>query len=102
MNTTFHIFLMIFWIFGTLSNIISILMCLRKELRKTPTFVFMAFMAFLNICSLITLVISPISLKFINLELIDIHIIIGKINVFITLWSQSSSYLQVSNIKTLF
>lgn len=30
-------------VFGTLSNFLTFLVCLRKNLKKTPTFVFLAF-----------------------------------------------------------
>ena len=45
-------------VFGTLGNILSVVVCLRKELRKVPTFVFYAF----------TLVHDTISLYFWNLD----------------------------------
>jgi predicted membrane channel-forming protein YqfA (hemolysin III family) len=95
LNIQVQIFLIFFWSFGTIGNIFSISMCLRKELRKTPTFAFMAFICLLNICSLTTLIACPDSLKFFQVEKFQIHLILCKLSIFITFWSQSSSYLQV-------
>jgi hypothetical protein len=40
----FAVLALIFIIFGTLTNILTCGICLRKNLRCTPTFIFMAFM----------------------------------------------------------
>ena len=98
-NTHIQIFLILFWSFGTIGNIFSISMCLRKELRKTPTFVFMAFICILNIFSLLTLIACPASLKFFQLQQVQIHLIVCKISIFVTYWCQSASFLQVKNFN---
>ena len=48
----FAAFPLLFLVFGVLSNLISIFICLQKPLNKTPTFIFMAFMAFADILAL--------------------------------------------------
>ena len=48
--------------FGTLSNLMSLFICMRKSIRNTPTFVFLAFMAVMNILPLATMVLFSFEL----------------------------------------
>ena len=80
--------------FGIISNVFSIATCLRKELRKSPTFIFMFFISLIYILPLGTIVICPF---FIHFEHIKINIELCKKTVFISLWAcQSSAYLKVN------
>ena len=42
-------------IFGTIDNVITFCVCIRKRLRKTPTFLFTAAMVLMDILPLLTL-----------------------------------------------
>jgi hypothetical protein len=40
----FACFACLFLVFGTITNLLSCIICLKKPLNETPTFIFMAFM----------------------------------------------------------
>jgi hypothetical protein len=57
----FEILSFIITILGTLTNVLAFIICLRKNLRKTPTFIFMAFMAISDTIALYSLNIENLS-----------------------------------------
>ena len=65
MNRIISIFSLVFCSIGIISNLISIFICLRRELRQVPTFVFFAFLSFINILKLISIGVFTILLEFI-------------------------------------
>ena len=80
---------------GIISNVISIATCLRKELRKSPTFVFMLFLSAIYILPLRTIVVCPLFLFYFEHEL-KINFEFCKKIVFVSFWAcQSSAYLMV-------
>jgi len=85
---------------GVLGNIISLLICLKEELRKIPTFVFTIFQKILNIIKLVTIslciFVTQFQSKFKNAQ--DINNIYYNIAIFLFFWEyQSSAYLTVNN-----
>jgi hypothetical protein len=76
---------------GVLSNILTIFICLRKELRKTPTFVFMAFIGCINNLELLTIIV----VSFLKDSLLKTSFL--KLFVFLILWKhQSVIYIEVN------
>ena len=94
--TAIAIFSIIFSAIGVASNIISIIICSQKELRKVPTFIFKIFVNVMNLIPLITIVLCPFITYYFEFELNKLYFEIGKIVIFLALWStHSSAYLQV-------
>ena len=82
---------------GIIGNIVSILICLRKELRKTPTFIFMAFVGAINIFKLFTAIVCILILQFQIEEIKDLNIVFINTCLFLLFWKHHSSvYLMVS------
>ena len=91
------IFSIIFCSFGILSNLYSIFICLRKELRKVPTFVFFTFLSSINILKLISIGLSAFLLEFVaqNKKELDERIInLGLFVIFLEY--QSTPYFKVN------
>jgi hypothetical protein len=85
-------------VIGIIGNIISLLICLKEELRKIPTFVFIIFQKILNIIKLVTISLSifvtQFQSNFKNFQ--DINNIYYNIAIFLFFWEyQSSAYLSV-------
>jgi hypothetical protein len=94
-NTVIAILSVILSIFGIFFNIISMIICLKRELRKSPTFIFKIFINLMNIMPLITIVLCLFIKHFIEFELNSFNFELGKVILFLTLWSsQSSAYIQ--------
>jgi hypothetical protein len=75
---------------GVLSNFLTIFICLRKELRKTPTFVFMAFIGCINNLELLTIIV----VSFLKDSLLITSFL--KLSVFLILWKhQTGIYVEV-------
>ena len=84
-------------IFGKVGNIVSITICMRKSLRKTPTFIYMVFTSLVDIIPLAVIVLYSLNFLFLDLQLRFANFEFCKILIFLTLWScQSSAYLLVS------
>jgi hypothetical protein len=95
-NTVIAMLSVILSIFGMFFNIISIIICLKRELRKSPTFIFKIFINIMNIMPLITIVLCSFIKHFIEFQLNSVNFELGKLILFLTLWSaQSSAYIQV-------
>jgi hypothetical protein len=81
---------------GIIGNIISILICLRKELRKTPTFMFMAFISGVNIFKLFTTIICILMIQFQIQEIKELNIVFLNTCLFLIFWKHHSSvYLMI-------
>ena len=81
---------------GTIGNIVSLLISIRKELRKTPTFVFMAFLSAINILRVLTIGCFLFILHFMIDSVQDLNNYFYNIIVFLICFEyQSSSYLKV-------
>ena len=96
MNQAITIFTIVLCSLGILGNIVSIIVCLHKNLRKIPTFVFMAFQSTMNILKLITIPLYLISLQFFFVEIESFNCIFYNIGVFLIFWEyQSLAFLKV-------
>ena len=81
---------------GIIGNNLTAGLCMRKKLRKSPTFIFLSFIAIINIIPLITIVLCPYFLYFYKKVLSEINIDLCKTVMFLTFWScHSSTYLLV-------
>jgi hypothetical protein len=85
-------------VIGVIGNIISLLICLKEELRKIPTFVFIIFQKILNIIKLViislSIFVTQFQSNFKNFQ--DINNIYYNIAIFLFFWEyQSSAYLSV-------
>jgi hypothetical protein len=80
---------------GIIGNFVSVLITMRKELRKTPTFIFMAFLSVINILKVITMGFSLFIFHFLVDDLNDFNYFFSVIIFFICFTYQSSSYLKV-------
>ena len=86
----------IFCIFGILNNILSIVVCLRKKLRKIPTFIFKAFMSKMNIILLTTMIFYTFISNFFEITLNTINFKYSKMLFILMLCSyQTSLYMKV-------
>ena len=92
-NLTISIISVAFYSIGIIANILSFFICLRKELRKTPTFIFMAFIASTNTIKLLSLIVTTIKIEFNS----NMNIMLLNSCLFIMFWKyQSSAYLNVN------
>ncbi len=83
----------VFFIIGIISNTLSIIICLRKQLRKIPTFIFKIFNSFMNIITLTTIFL----ILFIETFDFEIKTKILEFLIFLIFSAtQSSAYLQVN------
>ena len=99
LNYIIAVFSIILCILGTIGNIITLLMCLRKNLRKRPLFIFMMFTAIMNIFPLVSIAFYSVVIEILKIEN---QTIFYKINAFISSWgSQSTNYLLVSILYRL-
>jgi hypothetical protein len=90
------IFTIILCVFGIMGNIISIKICSKKELRKTPTFIFMSFISAINILKLLTIMIFILILQFFVTNIYKLNSLFLNICFFLIFWKyQSSVYLMV-------
>jgi len=81
---------------GIASNLVSIFICLRKDLRKLPTFVFLTFLSSVNILKLLSIPLSVFTLQYLvsNIQKIDKRIL--NICIFMIFWEyQSTAYLKI-------
>ena len=92
----------IFCIIGIISNLISIAVCLKKELIKLPTFVFLAFLSLMNILKLVSVGLSVYLLEFFIESIQEVDKSTLSISMLLLLWEyQSTAYLKVSHCITL-
>ncbi len=83
-------------VFGIIGNILSIKICSKKELRKTPTFIFMSFISAINILKLLTIMIFILILQFFVTNIYKLNSLFLNICFFLIFWKyQSSVYLMV-------
>ena len=83
-------------LFGTIGNVLTALTCFQRRLRNTPTYIFMIFIAIINIFPLISQILILIMSQTFKL---DNDSIFFKINTFFSFWaSHNTSYLIVSVI----
>ena len=95
-NKILSVSVIVFCAIGIISNFISILICLRKELRKLPTFIFLTFLSSINILKLLSIGLSVFTLQFIVTKLQDIDERIINISLFMIFWEyQSTAYLKI-------
>lgn len=97
MNNRFlSIFSILLCPIGIISNLISISICLRKELKKLPTFVFMAILSLINILKLISIGVCVAVLEFSVKKVQEIDETILNVSLFLIFWEyQSAAYLKV-------
>ena len=95
MNRIFTIIISLFCGVGAVGNLISIVICSRTEMRKIPTFIFMAFQSLINILKLLTVAISFTVLQFFIKNIETSQSIFYKIGIFLIFWLyQSVAYLK--------
>ena len=105
MNTNFtdqliSILTFVLSLLGSLGNFLTIFICLHKELRKVPTFVFMKFVAALNILKLVSVLLFIHFLKYSLNNVFENSLI--KYVLIIFLWQHHSEvYLQVNKFFKL-
>jgi hypothetical protein len=84
-------------IHGTVGNLLVAFICLRKGLRKTPTFVFNAILSLNNIMILYHTNITNFFQTYFGFFVPDINIEACRLTTFFQLgFAQASSYLMVS------
>ncbi len=82
---------------GTIGNFIACAICLRKSLRKVPTFIFFAIMSLTNAFALYYWNLNDYFLTFFGHTMGDFNELSCKISTFLQMFfSQSSSFLLVS------
>lgn len=92
------IFSIMFCTIGILSNLISILICLRKELRKVPTFMFLAVLSFIYTLKLFLIALFSFLIEFVVQSIQELNEITINITLFFIFCEyQSSAYLKVSS-----
>ena len=81
---------------GTIGNLMAMYVCLRKNLRKTPTFVFIAFVLPMDTLSLFFWNFNNFYTTFFNFLPVNNNLKTCKIVTFLQMFSlQSSAYLLV-------
>ena len=84
--------------FGTFGNLLSLVVCMRKSLRKTPTFIFIAFMVVLDALSLYFWNLNTYFGSFHGFALMDQSPLSCMLTNFFQMFSlQASSYILVCN-----
>ena len=85
-------------IIGIIGNLISIIICSQKDLRKTPTFILKIFISIMNLIPMLTNIFSPFAAYFLNSKYDDLSFTIFKMLIFLVFWSfQSTAYLEVTH-----
>ena len=80
---------------GIIGNIVTIIICLRKQLRKTPTFILIVLKAGTNILPLIAIFIPFVTGFAIKHNMLHFNLMC-KVILFLSFWGcQSSAYLLV-------
>ena len=103
MNKTLSICSIIFCFIGSISNLISILVCLHKELRKVPTFVFLSILSFMNILKLISIGLCVYLLEFVVQKVQELDAKIINFFLLILFWEyQTTAYLKVNSSSLIF
>jgi hypothetical protein len=90
MNRAISIFTIVLCSLGITGNIISIIVCLQKELRNIPTFVFLTFQSIINIFKLITNPFYLITLQFVFDEIESFDCLFYNTGVFLIFWEFQS------------
>jgi len=80
----------VFFSTGFAGNFISIVICLRKQMRKNTTFLFMSFTSIVNVLPLVSIVAISFKLYGLNVSYCNI------ITILLSIGCQSSIYLIVS------
>ena len=80
----------VFFSIGLLGNLMSLLICLRRQMRKNTTFIFMSFTSIMNVLPLASLVALSFKLQDLNVNYCKI------IMILLLTGCQSSIYLIVS------
>ena len=84
--------------YGTIGNLISTGICLRKSLREVPTFIFFAVISILDACSLYFINLNPYMVMFKGKSITDYSLVGCRLTSFLQMFfSQSSSYILVSS-----
>ena len=87
----------VFCSIAIIGNFISIVICLQKELRKTPTFIFMSFLSTVNIIKMTTILVSVVIMQFVFESISEINTILLNVCLFIVFSKyQTSIYFIVS------
>ena len=95
-DKTLEIIFITLCLIGIISNLLSIIICLQKRLRKSPTFVFMMFRNITNIVLLIAVVFFKFTGGFFKPQARSLKFNLSKVQMFLIFSSfQSSAYLQV-------
>ena len=103
MNENITISFVVLSFFGCVGNLVSIGVCLRKELRRIPTFVFMAFLSAINILKLTTIALCLIASQYLVDKFHQLDSISLKLIIFLIFWEyQSSAYFKVFKIFFFF
>lgn len=101
LNKIIGIYSVFLAIFGTIGNLISFSVCIRKKLRKTPAFVFMAIMNLFESLSLYFWNMNSFYIAFIfSMPIGDVNRIACKLTTFFQYFSSTvSAYLLVIVIQ---
>ena len=75
-------------VLGSLGNIIVFITCLRKSLRKVPTFVFLAFLSLIDMSSLYFYNLNDYFTAFYNLTIADFGLMACKFTSFFAMFVQ--------------
>jgi hypothetical protein len=101
-NIILSIYSILIAVFGSIGNILTFSICMSKNLRKIPTFIFIGFMALIDILSLSMWNFNELLLTFYGLTIGDFNHLACKITSFLQLFSlQTSAFLLVSKPLTI-
>ena len=95
-NKTIAVYNVVITVIGTLGNIIVGAVCMRKSMRKVPTFVFYSILSFTNIITLYSINLNSFFLKYFNFSLVDLNVHACRALNFIQFFpTEASTYLLV-------
>ena len=99
-SKSFAVFIIAFCSIGIIGNILSIIICFRRRLRKITTFVLLGLKAGTNILSLTAIALAALFLEFLKFDLTKYNDSICKTSFFLMFWGlQSSVYNRVSKYR---
>lgn len=81
-NTILIVYPWIMIIFGTISNVLSIIVLTRQKLRKSSTFFYLACLSAIDLCVVYTFCINFITYYHLNIDLQMKHVILCKLFAF--------------------
>lgn len=100
LNVLISVFALSVAIFGTIGNLITFLICMRKSLRSTTSFQFIAYLVVVDTISLYEWNLNNFSITFFGAAIGDFHEWSCKIITFLQYFSsQSSAFLLVKRLN---